>query len=107
MASPGQVGGGHDDEGGRYYSAARPGTNAGTSARSAVSIGVGHQRSSHSLNNGCNRGMTFSANSFVLNFARSLFMLPNCNSNIRCATLSDSATSVSCSTTSSGEPTIT
>ena len=27
--------------------------------------------------------MTFSANSLVLNFASSLFMLPNCNNNIR------------------------
>jgi len=41
------------------------GTKAGTSARCVLSIGVGHQRSSQPANSGFNRGITFSANSFV------------------------------------------
>ena len=89
------------------YSAARPGTNAGTSARCAASIGCGHQRSSHSSNSGFSFGITASANSLVLYLVSSLLMLPYCSSNIRCPTFSVVATSVSCSTTSSGEPMMT
>ncbi len=70
------------------------------------SIGSGHQRSSHSACTCRSFGSTFSANSRVLYLASSLFMLPNCKSVIRCPTLRLVATSVSCSTTSSGEPMI-
>ena len=52
-------------------------------------------------------GITASENSLVLYLVSSLFMLPYCSSNIRCPTFSDVATSVSCSTTSSGEPMMT
>src|SRR5260221_8070740 len=80
-----------------HYSAAiAAGENAGSAARSLLAIGCGHQRSSHSANRSASCGITFSAKSLVLYLARSLFMLPNCRSNMRWPTLRFVATSRSC-----------
>ena len=49
-----------------FYSAARRGWNAAISARSAVRMGFGHQRSSQPACRSFSFGMTFSANSLVL-----------------------------------------
>ena len=76
-------------------------------ARSAGSIGCGHQRSSQSAKQVFSFGITCSANSFVLYWVSSLLMLPNCISSIRWPTFRSSASSRSCSATSSGEPMMT
>src|SRR5207302_508022 len=54
-----------------YYSAAiAAGRNDGSAARSARAIGCGHQRSSHSAKRSAICGITFSAKSLVLYWAR-------------------------------------
>src|SRR5215472_13791917 len=90
-----------------YSTAMAAGWNGVSVARASRCIGCGHQRSSHSEKVSVSCGMTFSAKSLVLYFARSLPMLPNCKSSIRWPTLRLVATSLSCAATSSGEPIIT
>src|SRR5215831_10562689 len=89
------------------HSAAAAGMNAGTAARWRQSMGCGHQRFSHSRCSDLSRGITLSANRRVLYLASFVAMFPNCIISMSWPTLSVVASSCSCSTTSSGEPTIT
>src|SRR5262245_7280080 len=81
--------------------------NAGAAARWRRSIGCGHQRFSHSRCSDLSRGITLSANRRVLYLASFVAMFPNCIISMSWPTLRVVASSRSCSTTSSGEPTIT
>src|ERR1700722_2335687 len=92
---------------GDYSAAASCGRKAGTDARWPLASGLGHSLSSPSADRSFTLGMTCSANRRVLYLVVSLLMLPYCSSSMRWPTLRLVATWRICSTTSSGEPTIT